>query len=57
MGHAEAMFKAGRMHEQAEGTHPDLFVAADYYRRAALLGHLNAQAWYVSSSNETGLWL
>jgi hypothetical protein len=29
MGHAAALFKAGRMHEQAEGTHPDLFVAAD----------------------------
>ena len=53
MGHAAAMFKAGRMHEQAEGTHPDLFVAADYYRRAALLGHLNGQAWYVPSTKET----
>ncbi len=50
MGHAEAMFKAGKMHEEAQGTHPDLFVAADFYRRAALLGHLNAQAWYVPST-------
>jgi TPR repeat protein len=50
MGHAEAMFKAGKMHEEAQGTHPDLFVAADFYHSAALLGHLNGQAWYIPST-------